>query len=611
MRSGALKIARSLALFLVVAGAAACASTGSGSTDSRTARARVDVDVAIARLQAAQTLYDAGNYDASGAEADSLYRAWRDQPSLEALADRALLLVARSSDASGLIGRAGDQYADLLAREPGPMILEDAVRRFAEILALTGRPAAAIELALDNPGILDAAGLENLRQWAAGLTLDELQDARAGHEPQSVEAQIVYVHLSESLAAAGQLNGARRFAQEVLDAGASEPERSTAEMLVGLEDGTSMTTARIGAILPLSGDLANLGRLLREGIDLALEGYARDHPDGFDIEFIVRDDASDPDAAAGLVEELEEEGVIAIIGPLRSESFANAARARRNPRLPILSPTATEVFGAVANAYTLYGLDQRELDVATDLARWTVEELGLRTAALLRPPDPALARAATLFGRAFEAAGGRVVASASYGGGSTLQESIERLAAAAPDVVFAPAESGPAVLTLAPQLVYYGLDRSIILGSEAWADPAVLRRLDGFAADYRVVGLWADRSSPGTPWQRFVAAYERKYRRSLRDNILPGLAHDAVLLVLTALEAADIPIPAALSARLSGGLEAVGVTGRLRPNAETSTVRRQTEVRMLLSGALQKPDRARLLTWLAEARAAPRPRDER
>jgi ABC-type branched-subunit amino acid transport system substrate-binding protein len=219
-----------------------------------------------------------------------------------------------------------------------------------------------------------------------------------------------------------------------------------------------------------------------------------------------------------------------------------------------------------------------------------------------------------LFGRAYEAAGGRVVATASYSGdaGTTLQEPIEALAAASPDVVFAPAASGPAVLTLAPQLVYYGLDRSIILGSEAWAEPSVLRRLEGFAADYRVVGLWSDRVTAGTPWQAFVRDYERKYRKSLRDNVVPGLAHDALRLILDALDRGRLPIPAAVAATLASGLETSGATGLLRPDPETSTVRRQTQVRMLLSGGLHEPERGQLLAWLEEARAAPRePRDNR
>jgi hypothetical protein len=97
----------------------------------------------------------------------------------------------------------------------------------------------------------------------------------------------------------------------------------------------------------------------------------------------------------------------------------------------------------------------------------------------------------------------------------------------------------------------------------------------------------------------------------LRDNILPALAYDAVGLVLSALDEARLPIPAALSAFLGREPELAGVTGRLRPDAPTSTVGRRTQIRMLYDGQLVRPDRNRLLTWLAEARVAAAERRER
>jgi len=77
--------------------------------------------------------------------------------------------------------------------------------------------------------------------------------------------------------------------------------------------------------------------------------------------------------------------------------------------------------------------------------------------------------------------------------------------------------------------------------------------------------------------------------------------------VLGALEASRLPIPAALSAQLASGLQVKGVTGVLHPQPKTSTVRRETQVRMLLSGQLRPPDRSQLLSWLAAARSAPPP----
>lgn len=566
-----------------------------------------DVDAAVAALQLAEGAYDDADYGTAISRADSLYSDWRDDPSLASLADRALLLSARANTESGLLGEAGERYGELLARTDDPALRQRSVRPYAEILSRTGSPAAAVEIALRHPGALDEEGLTGLRQWAAGLDLEELRPMEEEHAPTSVEARIVHVQLAQLLAAGGSLAEAQRLALGVLESGATGPERSTAELLSSLEDGASMTTARIGAILPLTGDLAGVGTLLREGIEVAIAEYERARPGGFQIDLVVRDDASDPERAAALVRELEDEGVVGIVGPLRSESFASAARARRNPHVPILSPTATEIFGPADNAYALVDREQREADAADALARWTVENLGLRRAAVLRPTEPALARAATVFARAFEAAGGRVVGTVAYDptNSTTFREPIEALATQVPDVVFVPAGSAPDVLTVAPQLVYYGLDRSIVLGNEVWADPAVLRRLERFAADYRLVALAVDRVSPGTPWQAFVTEYERTYRKSLRDNMVPGLAHDATLLLLRALDAAGLPIAAAVSARLAGGLDVVGVTGVLEPDPGSSRVRRRTEIRMILDGALLPPDRDGLLEWLEEARTAP------
>ena len=357
----------------------------------------------------------------------------------------------------------------------------------------------------------------------------------------------------------------------------------------------------------MTGDLADIGELLREGIELAIESYERIHPDGFELELVILDDRSIPDGTAALVAELESEGVLAIIGPLRSGAFATAARARRNPRLPLISPTATEVQRPYAGAYTLYDVETRELDVAVDLAQWVVTELGLKRIGILDPISTT-SRAVAAFEAAVVAAGGDVVVHESYDPTlTTFQKPIESIAVVEPDAVYTPAPTPPVVLSLAPQLFYYGLYKHIILGSEAWADPTVMRRLETFASDYTVVGLWVDQLSPGTPWERFVVEYEKKYRKTLRDNILPGLAYDAASLVITALEESQVPLPAALAAYLAGAPQVDGVTGFFELDPGKSTVHRRTQVRMLRNGQLELADRSELIEWLFYARVAPSP----
>jgi len=588
--------------------AGGCTFAGVSRPSSTPPATAIDVDRAVAALQRAETQFEGGAFEAAASQADSLFASWQDRASMGALAERALWLSGRSLEAQGLPGQAADRYEQLVRRARDGSLHDRALDRFVRVLADTGREPEAVETVLENPNLLGLDGFLSFRQWVSALSIERLRGFAANFGPETAEASVVHTQLAQLLMAEGRVEEGRRAAQGVLAGRPAREEREIADLLASVDGQLNQTSAKIGAILPLTGELAGIGELLREGMELAIDGYRRARPDGYDLELVILDDRSDPETTADLVGRLEREGVVAILGPLRSESFAAAARARRNPRLPIISPTATEVQNPASGTYTLYDLRTREIDVAVDLARWTIGDLGLRRVAILEPLGSGSATTVAQFASAITDAGGEIVARATYDPSeTTYREPIESIARARPDVVFAPAPTAPVVLSLAPQLFYYGLNTSVILGSDVWADPVVLRRLEPFAADYRVVGLWLDRVSAGTRWDRFVTDYERTYRKSLRDNVLPGLAFDAAALTIAALEGARVPIPAALDAFLAAGPEIEGVTGSLRPDPETSTVRRTTHVRMLLGGALMEVDRSELLNRIAEAQRAPPP----
>lgn len=592
----------------VLVAAAGCAFIAGNPPIETTAPSTVDPEGAAAALRLAESDYEQGRFAAAAARGDSLDAAWRDLEPLRVLANRALSVAGRALEAQGLPGAAADRYGQLLAREPAAPLGTATLERLVGILSDTGREPEAVAAVLSAPEGLQATGAEHLRRLSAALTVQELRPLTETFPPETAAAAIVHTQLVRLLVVEKEGDEARRLAARILDGEPAEPERVTAEMIASTETDLGSGSARIGAILPLTGDLAEVGRVLREGIELAVERYRGGRPAGFDVELIFLDDESDPENTADLVRSLEGRDVIAIVGPLRSESFAAASRARANPRLPIISPTATEVLRPGSATYTLYDAGTRVSDVAEELARWTLEELRLRRVAVLEPDGVGLRGAVNAFTRTIRENGGLLVGHERYDPRlTTFQGPIEAIAASEPDVVFAPAASVSGVLAVAPQLFYYGLYNVIVIGSGAWAEPAALRRLERFATDHRVVGFATDRVSPGTPWQRFVADYERRYRKTLRDNIMPALAHDATLLVLSALDGARLPIPAALAAYLESGPEVGGVTGRLRPDAGGSVVRRSTEVRMLVDGSPVEADREELLTWLAEVRAAPSP----
>ncbi|MDE2664000.1 MAG: ABC transporter substrate-binding protein [Gemmatimonadota bacterium] len=592
----------------VLVAAAGCAFIAGNPPIETAAPNAVDAEGAAAALRLAEADYEQGRFAEAAARADSLDAAWREVEPLRPLADRALSVAGRALEAQRLPRAAADRYGLLLARAPADPLETATLERLVRVLSDTSREAEAVAAILSTPRGPETVGAEELRRLTSALTVAELRPLTETFPPETAAAAIVHAHLARLLVIEREADEARRLAARILEGQPAERERTTAEMIAGTEADLGSGNARIGAILPLTGDLSEVGHVLREGIELAVERYRDGRPSGFDVELIVLDDESDPENTAGLVRSLEGRDVIAIVGPLRSEPFAAAARARRNPRLPIISPTATEVLNPAPATYSLYDAGTRASDVAEELARWTLEELRLRRVAVLEPDGVGLGGAVGAFTRTIREYGGLLVGHERYDPGlTTFQEPIEAVAASEPDVVFAPAASASGVLAVAPQLFYYGLYNVIVVGSEAWAEPAVLRRLERFATDHRVIGLVTDRVNPGTPWQRFVTDYERRYRKTLRDNIMPALAHDATLLVLSALDGARLPIPAALAAYLESGPEIEGVTGRLRPEAERSVVRRSTEVRMLVDGAPVEADTEELLAWLAEVRAAPSP----
>ncbi|WP_419161896.1 ABC transporter substrate-binding protein [Candidatus Palauibacter sp.] len=582
-------------------------TTGSPPEDAG-APVAVDTGQAEIALQVVESDYTRGNFAAASGHGDSLSLAWANQDLLRPLADRALSLAGRALEAQNLPGAAADRYGRLLVRAPAGPLRDETVERLVRVLADTGREPEAVGVMLADPQALEAVGPDTFRELTSALTVAHLRDLADRHPPRTAAASIVHVQLARLLFVARESDEARRLAAGVLEGRPAEPERTTAELIAAAGTELSSGTARIGAILPLTGDLADVGELLREGIELAVDRHHLARPDGFDVALVLLDDESNPENTPSLVRSLERRGVVAIIGPLRSESFATATRARRNPRLPIISPTATEVLRPGPGSYTLDAGATRESDVAEALARWTIERLGLRRVGVLEPLGAGLGGGVRRFIRTIREHGGELVGHERYDPSlTTFQEPIEALAAVEPDVVFAPSPSATGVLSVAPQLFYYGLYNVIVLGSEAWADPAALRRLEEFATDHRVVGLTMDRVSAGTPWRRFVADYERKYRKSLRDNVIPALAHDATALALAALEGGRLPIPAALTAYLEEEPEVEGVTGLLRPETGRSVVHRATEIRMLVEGSPVDADRGELLQWLAEVRGGPSP----
>ncbi|HKK91982.1 MAG TPA: ABC transporter substrate-binding protein [Longimicrobiales bacterium] len=403
----------------------------------------------------------------------------------------------------------------------------------ARVLSEAGRSADAVEMALELPADMGVGtgDFTWIREVVARLDRDELRGVTEEASPRSPLAAPVWVALGRTLGAEGAGPAAREAARTAISAGAFGPDLAAAEALLEGEGIAERTTLAeripIAAILPNTGSpaLRRFAEEVREGVLAAvtaaeLEGRT---------EVEVYDDAGQALQAAGLVSRIEEAGSFGVVGPLQDAALAAAARAR-TANVPVVSPTAFALPEGEGDVYSLGSLDPGS---ARTLARWA-GAAGISTVAMIHPSDEASVEEARIFREAFEAEGGAVVRELVYPPGLTFfQEQILGAAGTGADALVLPVPAAD-VEALAPQITFYGVDTLGIqvLGTAAWTDAGVR----DVVADRHLSGVVT--ASPdlqdGAGFDRFVEAYETRFRRTLVDPGGAVLGYDAASLLMEA-----------------------------------------------------------------------------
>jgi branched-chain amino acid transport system substrate-binding protein len=184
-------------------------------------------------------------------------------------------------------------------------------------------------------------------------------------------------------------------------------------------DGLSLKGAdsrAIGAVLPLTGKTARIGRLYLRGLFFAAEGAAKPgEPPLFRL--VVRDSESTPEGAKAAAEELVKiENVIGLIGPSDTDEAKAAAKAAQTSGTPMislsLSPSVTEQGDMIFWASVDNDLEARSL------ARYATSNKLMKVAIVA--PDTTYGQSmAEAFAAEAKANGATVVAREKYTEGAT------------------------------------------------------------------------------------------------------------------------------------------------------------------------------------------------
>jgi len=307
--------------------------------------------------------------------------------------------------------------------------------------------------------------------------------------------------LAEHARRAGRIEEARRWLTLLIERYPGTPEAQAAGHLL------TPARLRVGVVLPLTGELAETGQRLKQGLELALRGTPVE---------VVFQEAGGAGAAQAVSALARQPHLVAVAGFFSYAEAPEAARAAQEAGLPLLALTqradVTEIGEWIFQAFLTPRLQVREL-VRYGLAR------GWRRYAVLAPDSPYGRTFTRLLKEELGAQQGEMVMEETYPPDTrdfTLALSplvAEFAEGGGPppfQVLFLPDEAA-VVSAILSQLAEHPLRRLPVFGTNLAhpADAAQARRLEGL--------IFPEGFFPGDPdpaVKEFITAYQQRYGKA-------------------------------------------------------------------------------------------------
>ncbi|MBN2514730.1 MAG: penicillin-binding protein activator [Deltaproteobacteria bacterium] len=302
----------------------------------------------------------------------------------------------------------------------------------------------------------------------------------------------------------------------------------------------------IGCLLPLTGKFAKYGNMALDSILLATGVF--DPVNTSPVKLIVEDSKGDPETACRAVNKLAtEDRVIGIIGPMSSITALEAAQEAQQLRIPMLTLTQKDRITAIGD-YVFRNFLTAVMQVKT-LVQYSVQNLGMTSFAILYPEDKYGIEMMNLFWDEVLRWGGEIRGVESYDTkktdfgdeikaltGLNFQERGTEEEKSKPvvdfDAIFIP-DSYTRVAMIAPQLAFYDVTGTQLLGTNAWNSKELLKRDN----EYLEGAIFVDgffRNSYYPSVRTFIDRFYVAYGREPTD--MEALAYDAASIIVNILQ---------------------------------------------------------------------------
>ncbi|MDZ7393953.1 MAG: penicillin-binding protein activator [candidate division KSB1 bacterium] len=334
----------------------------------------------------------------------------------------AYLMQAKTLQKLGAYREANHYAQELIERYPWSAFVDDAHVTMAWNWFALGN---AFEAAREYMTVVDGSREEALRGHAARqlealatahLSIDEVRRLEQDYARERSRALLTVV-LAERELESGQRAQAIRRLTRFVELYPKSQQSNRVRALLDAARSEAPGRLKVGVILPLSGHYGEQGRAVLRGMQYGLR--SADQAGGPALELVVQDSESDIVKAVLAAQRLAlDPSILCVVGELEASASVAVGTALATRRVPLLIPVSTE------NGLTLVGQGIFQLNADLDrqgalLARYAVQQLGLRTFATLAPRDRYGLMITDSFVQTVDALGGVIVAQKWYYEGAT------------------------------------------------------------------------------------------------------------------------------------------------------------------------------------------------
>jgi branched-chain amino acid transport system substrate-binding protein len=303
------------------------------------------------------------------------------------------------------------------------------------------------------------------------------------------------------------------------------------------DNNASSNMIKIGAIMPMTGDVSLYGTGTVNSINIAIkEINDAGGIDGKKLQLIVEDDENKPEKSVDAYNKLvTKDKVDVIIGCLTSKCSLAVAPLAQADKIPMITTSSTNYDVTQAGDYifrTCY-IDPFQGTVCANFASKSLEKG--KAAIVFDNGNDYSKGLATEFEKAFVANGGTIVAKEAYSlNDQDFSAILTKIKETQPDVLFIP-DYYSKVSLIAKQVRSLGMTDLVMLGGDGW-DEIANNAGDEVLGCYYINHFAAD--STETLAVEFVNKYKAAYNNET-PNALAVLGYDALKILAAAIDKAD------------------------------------------------------------------------